>query len=146
MSETKTALEEIKSIEAQTRKISLIEVISELKDKAKEIKRLKFYTDSILNEMWYDVKEVKSIIDYINSQTSIDESKIEKEAKKELENKKERAEKKINNSYSNSYSTGNTLSFTNFPQSSYNAVNCVSTWTELSSLSNSDLGFIQTLA
>ena len=38
MSDTKNALDEIKSLEAQTRKYSLIEVIGDLKRKAKEIR------------------------------------------------------------------------------------------------------------
>lgn len=105
MSETKTALEEIKGIESQARKMSLIEILADLKKKAKEIKRMKHYTDSILKEMGYDTKEVKSIIDYINSQATIDEKDIEEDVRKELEQKKERVVEKMK-SQPNFYYTG----------------------------------------
>jgi len=62
-----TALEEIKLIEAQTRKAMLTEIISDLKREAKEIKRIKFYTDTILKEMGYSEKDCKSVIDYITN-------------------------------------------------------------------------------
>lgn len=94
---TKTALDEIKEIEAQTRKVTLIEVISELKDKAREIKRLKFYTETVLREMGYDDKEIKSVIDYLNNQVSLDEKIITEEVRKELNGKKDKAIKKVIN-------------------------------------------------
>jgi len=48
---TQTPLEEIKSIEAQSRKLALLEVIKELKDRAKEVKENKLYTDLLLKEL-----------------------------------------------------------------------------------------------
>ena len=110
MSETKTALEEIKGIESQARKMSLIEVLADLKKKAKEIKKMKHYTDSILKEMGYDTKEIKSIIDYINSQATIDEKDIEDDVRKELEQKKDRVVEKMKNQ-PYSYTTANNLAW-----------------------------------
>lgn len=94
----KSALDEIKAIDAQTRKISLIEVISNLKQKAKVIKENKFYTEAILAEMGYSEKDMKAIIDYINSQITIDEKYIKDDAKKDISDKKEKAIKKIKES------------------------------------------------
>lgn len=110
--ETKTALEEIKGIESQARKMSLIEILADLKKKAKEIKKMKHYTDSILKELGYDTKEVKSIIDYINSQATIDEKDIEDDAKQDLERKKDSVVEKIKNNPNMFYGSNNLVATT----------------------------------
>lgn len=115
MSETKTALEEIKGIESQARKMQLIEILADLKKKAKEVKRLKHYTDSILKEMGYDTKEVKSIIDYINSQAIIDEKDIEDDVRQELEQKKDRVVEKMKNNPNMFYGSNNRVATTSTP-------------------------------
>ena len=80
-----TGLDEIKNIESQTRKVQLIEILQVLKEKARAIKSNKFYTDSILKEMQYSEKDIKAIIDYINSQVSVDEESEKKSIKETLE-------------------------------------------------------------
>lgn len=112
MSETKTALDEIKGIESQARKMQLIEILSDLKKKAKEIKKAKHYTDSILKEMGYDSKEVKSIIDYINSQATIDEKDIEEDVRDELEQKKYKVVEKMKNNPNLFYGSNNLVATT----------------------------------
>lgn len=112
MSETKTALDEIKGIESQARKLSLIEILADLKKKAKEIKKMKHYTDSILKELGYDSKEIKSIIDYINSQAYINEKDIEDDARKDLERKKDTIVEKMKNLPTMSGTWANNLVYT----------------------------------
>jgi len=153
--ETKTALEEIKGIESQARKMSLIEILADLKKKAKEIKKMKHYTDSILKELGYDTKEVKSIIDYINSQATIDEKDIEDDAKQDLERKKDSVVEKMKNA-PYSYTTGNNLvynpsSYTTTGTNAYSINAVCTTGATLFELSNassptaSDLALIDSL-
>lgn len=125
-----TPLEEIKSLELEARKLSLIEIIAELKSEAKEIKRIKFYTESILKELGYETKDIKSIIDYINSQVEIDEKDILKDVRKHLEKKKEKTiAKMISSPYSFTTTTNNPSTWSNLSlpnAQSSNTVNAVS--------------------
>jgi len=88
-----TALEEIKLIEAQTRKAMLTEIISDLKREAKEIKRIKFYTDTILKEMGYSEKDCKSVIDYITNWVTIDEALVTKQVADKIQSINDRFKK-----------------------------------------------------
>lgn len=131
MSDTKNALDEIKSLEAQTRKYSLIEVIGDLKRKAKEIKKAKYYTENILKKMGYDDKDIKSIIDYINSQSSITEKDIDKDIEEQLEKNTDQAVKKIKDSYgtltttAGTYFSPNNYTVTNLSNANLNAVSAI---------------------
>lgn len=142
MTEKLTALDEIKSIEAQTRKLSLIEVLADLKQKAKVIKENKHFTDCILEEMGYSEKEIKSIIDYINSQVSIDESDIKEDAKESLEKKKEKAFTKMKDSPNFVYTSANTDGMvTNTTSTPYYGT----TLNLCNAVSSSDMNFVTTL-
>jgi len=139
MTENPTALDEIKAIEAQTRKLSLIEVLADLKAKAKTIKESKHFTDCILQEMGYSEKEIKSIIDYINSQVTIDEGDIKDDAKESLGKKKEKAYTKMKDS-PNWYTTSSSVWSTTFGTTltPYIGSNTCTT-------SSSDINFISSL-
>lgn len=157
MSETtKTALDEIKAIEAQARKIALIDVIAELKSKAREVKKLKFQTEVTLKEMGYDEKEVKSIIDYLNNQVDIDEEEIVVSIKRDLGNRKDKAMRKMKEGNTTTFTSSNFTpmnTLTNwslqdashtFASNAVSAVNCVSTASAgtTTQLSSDDMKFI----
>lgn len=142
MSETKTALEEIKDIQAQARKISLIEILGQLKEKARQIKENKHYTETILKEMGYDTKDIKSIIDYINSQAKIDEKRIEESVSNELEAKNNKAVEKMKSW--NYYTLTSTPSTFNTSYTTTGGLGAV-TYCSTNTVSQSDLNLINSL-
>lgn len=102
--ENHTNLDNLKKMNENIQKKTLSKLLINLKKKAKEIYKLKYFTNSLLNECWISEKESKAIIDWINSLWDIqlnedDKKEIKEEVKQEIKETKKKVEKKFEESY-----------------------------------------------
>lgn len=104
MSDTKTKettpdiLDDVKRVERAVKAKLLMNAISEIKERAREILELKEETTMILEEIGIDEKDIKRIIDFINNSVSLtqsDKDKIRQSIKNEKEKDSEKIEKEI---------------------------------------------------
>lgn len=98
-------LDDLKKIDEQVKQKTLARMLTSLKEKAKEIHEIKYYTNKLLSELWINDKDSKAIIDWINSLNDVqlsDEQKkqIDKDIKSEIKDEKVKVEKKyIDNNF-----------------------------------------------
>jgi hypothetical protein len=96
-------LEDIKKIDKAVRAKALANLLSTLKEKAKEVLVLKEETNNLLEAIGVSADDTKRVIDFVNSLDDVQLSESEKrklkdEAKEEVKTIKQRAEKKVNES------------------------------------------------
>ncbi len=93
-------LDQIKAIELATRKKLLLNVLSDLKEKAKQILTLKEESIALLEAISLSEKDQKRVIDYVNnleeiSLTEVEKKEIRTRTKEQMKKEKKEVEKKI---------------------------------------------------
>jgi glutamyl/glutaminyl-tRNA synthetase len=97
-------LEDIKNAEMITKKLVLIKVLGELKTLAKTVLEAKEKCSALLAEAGVSAEESKRVIDFINSKSSVqltkaDKEKIEDWAKSKIEGERKTVERKLEDDF-----------------------------------------------